>query len=439
MKNMVKFILIGGFLLFGALSAAIAETKTEGDYVLHIKATADGSLYKKGDTADFLLSVSKKDGSEVEPLDVDWEISKDSVEPKTFGKSKLSGGKLKVSGKLDEAGFLKCSMTVKLPGGKKVQMLAGAGFAPAEIEPSMPVPSDFKAYWDKQREILSSIPMNAKMSRVDYEDPKIEVFDVQADSFNGLMTGYYARPAGSKPKSCPAVVLPHGAGVCTSWMGNAVNWAKNGFIALDFNAHGIKNGQPQEFYDNLKKGKLNAYPHFGANDRDKTFFRTLYMRLMRAMDFLKSQPEWDGKVLVAYGTSQGGGQAIAAAALDDKVSLTVPFVPAICDHSGITIGRTNGWPHFTKLDKDGKYRKDIVEAVRYIDAMNFAAFIKCPAIFTVGFADPTCQPTSVYAAYSNVKSPKKIYVCEEARHTVPAEHYRKVFDEVVKYVKESKK
>ncbi|MFR6032282.1 MAG: hypothetical protein ACLUKN_03310 [Bacilli bacterium] len=73
-------------------------------------------------------------------------------------------------------------------------------------------------------------------------------------------------------------------------MGNAVNWAKNGFIALDFNAHGIKNGQPQEFYDNLKKGKLNAYPHFGANDRDKTFFRTLYMRLMRAMDFLKSQP-----------------------------------------------------------------------------------------------------------------------------------------------------
>ncbi|MFR6032283.1 MAG: acetylxylan esterase [Bacilli bacterium] len=46
------------------------------------------------------------------------------------------------------------------------------------------------------------------------------------------------------------------------------------------------------------------------------------------------------------------------------------------------------------------------------------AFIKCPAIFTVGFADPTCQPTSVYAAYSNVKSPKKIYVCEEARHTV---------------------
>ena len=157
-------------------------------------------------------------------------------------------------------------------------LLAGAGFAPAEIEPSMPVPSDFKAYWDKQREILSSIPMNAKMSRVDYKDPKIEVFDVQADSFNGLMTGYYARPAGSKPKSCPAVVLPHGAGVYTSGMGNAVNWAKNGFIALDFNAHGIKNGQPQEFYDNLKKGKLNGYPHFGANDRDKTFFRTLYMR-----------------------------------------------------------------------------------------------------------------------------------------------------------------
>lgn len=439
MKRTLKLGLLGAVFVLCAIVAVNAETKTEGDYTLHIKATADGSVYKRGDTADFLLTVTKKDGSKAEDLDVGWEISKDSVEPKAYGKSKLADGKLKVSGKLDESGFLKCSMIVTLPGGKKVQMLAGAGFAPAEIEPSMPVPDDFKAYWDKQREILSAIPMNAKMVRINYKDPKIEVFDVQADSFNGLMTGYYARPAGAKPKSCPAVVLPHGAGVYTSWMGNAVNWANKGFIALDFNAHGIKNGQPQEFYDNLKKGELNGYPHFGANDRDKTFFRTLYMRLMRAMDFLKAQPEWDGKVLVAYGTSQGGGQAIAAAALDDKVSLTVPFVPAICDHSGITIGRTNGWPHFTKLDKDGKYRKDIVEAARYIDAMNFAAFIKCPAIFTVGYADPTCQPTSVYAAYANVKSPKKIYVLEEARHTVPAQHYKKVFDEVVKYVEESKK
>ena len=439
MKRTLKLGLLGAVFVLCAIVAVNAETKTEGDYTLHIKATADGSVYKRGDTADFLLTVTKKDGSKAEDLDVGWEISKDSVEPKAYGKSKLADGKLKVSGKLDESGFLKCSMIVTLPGGKKVQMLAGAGFAPAEIEPSMPVPDDFKAYWDKQREILSAIPMNAKMVRINYKDPKIEVFDVQADSFNGLMTGYYARPAGAKPKSCPAVVLPHGAGVYTSWMGNAVNWANKGFIALDFNAHGIKNGQPQEFYDNLKKGELNGYPHFGANDRDKTFFRSLYMRLMRAMDFLKAQPEWDGKVLVAYGTSQGGGQAIAAAALDDKVSLTVPFVPAICDHSGITIGRTNGWPHFTKLDKDGKYRKDIVEAARYIDAMNFAAFIKCPAIFTVGYADPTCQPTSVYAAYANVKSPKKIYVLEEARHTVPAQHYKKVFDEVVKYVEESKK
>ena len=151
MKRTLKLGLLGAVFVLCAIVAVNAETKTEGDYTLHIKATADGSVYKRGDTADFLLTVTKKDGSKAEDLDVGWEISKDSVEPKAYGKSKLADGKLKVSGKLDESGFLKCSMIVTLPGGKKVQMLAGAGFAPAEIEPSMPVPDDFKAYWDKQR------------------------------------------------------------------------------------------------------------------------------------------------------------------------------------------------------------------------------------------------------------------------------------------------
>ncbi len=39
----------------------------------------------------------------------------------------------------------------------------------------------------------------------------------------------------------------------------------------------------------------------------------MFLRMERAIDFLASQPEWDGRILIVTGSSQGGGQAIVAA------------------------------------------------------------------------------------------------------------------------------
>ncbi len=35
--------------------------------------------------------------------------------------------------------------------------------------------------------------------------------------------------------------------------------------------------------------------------------------MIRAIDFLTAQPEWDGRTVIVYGSSQGGFQALAAA------------------------------------------------------------------------------------------------------------------------------
>ena len=52
---------------------------------------------------------------------------------------------------------------------------------------------------------------------------------------------------------------------------------------------------------------------------------------MRTLDFLTSQPEWDGKRILVLGESQGGGQSLAAAGLDHRVSAVVATVPAMSD------------------------------------------------------------------------------------------------------------
>ncbi len=429
------------FVLLAIVASVIslsAETKTTNSgYEFRLKATRDGSEYKRGETAEFLFE-AKKDGKPVDALKLYGEITKDSVDINNKFSGATKDGKFLAKGSLDEAGFLKCRIFVKVPNkdGKleSVDLLAGAAFDPLEIKPSLPAPDDFDAYWDTQKKILADIPMNVKLTKVKSWDNDIELFDVQADTFKGKLSAYLAYPKGAKPKSLPALVSAHGAGVRSSSTG-VVYWAKRGFIALDFNAHGLPNAQPKEFYENLQKGELRGYQHVGKADRDTNFFRVLYMRLMRAMDVVMAQLQWDGKTLAVRGGSQGGGQALAAGGLYPQVTAVLAMYPAICDHSGAAIGRTTGWPRFTRLDKDGKYNEKVLQACRYVDAMNFAERIKGKVVYMINYADNVCDPTSCYAAYNNIKTPKKLWINEESRHNPAVGTAQKVNDMLVETLK----
>lgn len=414
--------LIHALLAIFIFASVFAETKKQDGYELTLKATRPDALYKLGENATFKLQVSK-DGEAVSNLPISGEFSKDSVAPRSPISGKTNEqGEFEVSGKIDEPGFLKCQLFVDIPSSKdankldKIEMLAGAGFEPFKIKPSLPCPDDFDKFWNQQKQILKKIPMNMKLTPVESDDPDLLVFDLQADTYNGKLSAYLIMPKENKPKSHPAIVVPQGAGVYSSF--KSYEWAKRGYITLCFNVHGIPNGRERKYYDELQNTTLRGYERSGMHSRETIFFREAYIRVMRAMDAVMAQPQWNGKHLVLSGGSQGAGQAIAGAALyNDKVTLVTGNFPALCDHSGIVVGRTTGWPHFVKeKDKDGNYDKTAVEAARYIDCVNFASRIKCPVVFTIHFADDICEPTSSFAAYNNIKSKKELVMEPEARH-----------------------
>ena len=125
--------------------------------------------------------------------------------------------------------------------------------------------------------------------------------------------------------------------------------------------------------------------------------------MSRAVDYVASLPEFDGKNIAASGNSQGGGTALALAYLNKKITCVAASVPALCDHNGNLLKRVPGWPRLN-LGMPGKKHT----ALPYFDGATFASFIKVPTIISVGFVDDTCYPASVYAAYNNLKGQKKI-------------------------------
>lgn len=391
-----------------ALATAALAAPASSPYQLSVVTDRPEALYSVGEKARFVVTL-KQEGQPVAAAELSYTLDKDGMPPVTQGKLTIENGTGSFEGTLEEPGFLRCRVSYVDAEKKGVTALASAGFDPEKIGPSLPVPDDFDAFWAAQKARLAQVPLLPAMTTVASPVEGIECFDVQIPCVPPRpVSAYFARPAGAAPKSLPAILTVHGAGVSSSRLPGAVRSAQVfGALAMDLNAHGIANGQPASFYTALSEGELKEYRTAGRESRETCYFLGMFLRLVRAMDFLTSQPEWNGKVLIVTGSSQGGGQAIAAAGLDPRVTLISAGVPAICDHSGKAIGRINGWPKLVP-DVEGKPDPKILEVGRYFDGMNFATRAKAEAIFSVGFIDPTCPPSSVYATYNNWPGKKQI-------------------------------
>ena len=150
----------------------------------------------------------------------------------------------------------------------------------------------------------------------------------------------------------------------------------------------------------------------------------MYLRIIRSIDFLTSQPEWDGKRILVIGESQGGGQALVAAGLDHRVSAVVATVPAMCDWGGFLIGRKDSWPY----PYSSSYDKNIMQlTLPYFDAAHLLKGSKATIVAEIGLIDQTCLSSAVYAAINQAKGTKLILAVPYRAHHLTQETYREIW------------
>jgi len=280
----------------------------------------------------------------------------------------------------------------------------GACVALGQIK-NWPEPADFDAFWTKQKAKLAAVPLRADLVPVASNRPDVLVFDVKVDCAGKMpVSGYFRKPKNARPKSLPARLSFLGYGVK-----GAVNEASAGVNSLSFNinAHGFLNGQPDEYYQNLAQTTLKGYAfHDDENQNPETaYFNGMFLRVMRALEFLKAQPEWDGKTLIVSGGSQGGLQSLAAAGLDHDVTRCDVSIPWCCDLGGRNMGRIRS--HFSM---------NWFDALGYYDAANHAKRIKCKTTIYAGLGDYTSPPSTVAVLYNNLTVPKKLVYQQGRTH-----------------------
>lgn len=389
-----------------------------------LKQTHENGVYKRGEKIQVTL-ISDQVGTD----SISIKVLKNNNQP-LLKKAILPTGNPTI---VFEGSFKEpCSVMVEARQKDKKQLI-GMIVAPGKLKPGTDRPKDFDAYWAGEKQALEALRMEVKTKDMVVDDENYMCQDVEINCTGPKPArGYFAKPKNAKVRSLPIALMVHAAGVkgdwCRSEVKNALNYAKKGALCFDLNAHGMLNGQPDEYYAGLESGELKDYYAQGMENRDDFYFRGMYLRLMRTIEFLTRQPEWDKKRIIVIGESQGGGQALAAAGLDHRVSAVVATVPAMCDWGGTLVNRKGGWPQ--PFDRNGD-REKMLKVLPYFDTAHILKNSTATIVVEIGLVDQTCPSTSIYAAINQAKGEKIIFPVSYREHSWPTAEQRKHWDPVV--------
>ncbi|MES2794657.1 MAG: acetylxylan esterase [Bacteroidota bacterium] len=375
-------------------------------------------LYSVGETVRFSVAVLKANVL-MQNVKVSYEVGPEKMPASDKQELILKEGTLSIEGgTLTKPGFLRCTVKVEYEG-KTYQEWTTAAFSPEKIEPTVILPADFKDYWSKAIEENTKLPIDTKMTLLPERcTEKVNSYHVSIQNWKLGARVYGILTIPKKEGKYPAILKVPGAGI-RPYQGD-VAFAEEGIISLEIGIHGISVIMPQQNYDDLQSGGLNQYYLNNLNERDRYFYKRVFLGCLKANDFLTSLPQWDGKNLGVMGSSQGGALSIVTAGLDKRVTAAAITHPAMCDMTGTLFERAGGWPQpfANKADWTKPSHSENLNTIQYYDALNFARNISVPVLFSFGYNDNVCPPTSVSAAYNIIKSPKQQYLALESAHWV---------------------
>jgi len=278
----------------------------------------------------------------------------------------------------------------------------GAAVAPTKIGISTPRPGDFDEFWESKLAAQAKVPINAVLTPVPSDVPGVDMSIFVLDALGSQAHGYLAKPA--REGKFPALIQLQYAGVYALNARGDAQRAAEGWLVINVDSH---DKLPSEPSGNIPR----EYAMVGNTDREKSYFLNMYLRDSRALDYLLTRPDWDGKTVVVTGGSMGGQQSLVLAGLrPDKVTAVLACVPAGADANGDLHGRKAGYPNWPS-DKP-----DVMKTALYFDTVNFAAHIQAPVLAGMGFIDTISPPAGVWTMLNQIPGPKEPLPMIESEH-----------------------
>ena len=284
------------------------------------------------------------------------------------------------------------------------------GVSPKEVVSKPDFNRDIRSFWDEAIVDLSRVPMEVTIEEIpEKSGEKRKIYFCQYLSLdNDTVSGYLALPI--EEGKYPAIIYYNG------YNGQPWDIDPDGMPDWIEFQHWVRGQGPNKPYN-----RYDEYALYNIDDPKKYYYRGAYMDAIRTIDFIESLPQTDKDRIYAEGGSQGGAFTFAAAALDPEKRLKAiaPYIPFMSDFPDYF--EIVHWPGDMVKEKArelGMTQEQLYSNLSYFDIKNLAPWITAPVLMGVGLQDPTCPPHTNFAAYNNLKSPKKYVIYPQCGHTV---------------------
>jgi cephalosporin-C deacetylase len=351
-----------------------------------VKADRPTAKYNVGETATFIV---RQAGDGPATYSIKYANSS-NLPPLSTGTFQVSGGVGYINYTATEAGFVHC--VVSQYGNSNY---CAAAFSPYAIQPSEAEPSDFDAYWSAQKAALATVPMSPNVSyRGENEYVKQYNYDI------GLTDGKRAYGYLNIPKgggSYPAVIQMPPYGSQANIVGDDNSLAERaGVISIYLNIHNNLPSQPGP----------QDYLEMNILDPNNYYLKYAILGVIRSIDYLKTRQDFNGQMGI-IGVSQGGGLAILAAGIDNRINLLVNSYPALCAHAAAKYNKPSGFPqYFDGARTVGQDPNAVLRTVKYFDAVTAAKRFKGVSWTMVAYRDDLVFPATSFEAYNQLKGQK---------------------------------
>jgi cephalosporin-C deacetylase len=286
-----------------------------------------------------------------------------------------------------------------------------------------PRPADFDAYWDRALAEMHALDPRVELVKADFQAPFCECFHMYFAGVGGARV--YAkllRPRGPHvAKRHPAVLQFHGySGHSGQWT-EKLGYAAAGFTvaALDVRGQG---GLSQDA-GGVKGNTLKGHIIRGLDDApDKLLFRQVYLDTAQLARIVMAMDDVDPARVGATGGSQGGGLTLACVSLEPRVKLAAPVYPFLSDYKRVwemdqdKDAYAELKDYFRNFDPRHEREDEVFERLGYIDVQHLAPRIKAEVCMHVGLRDTICPPSTQFAAYNKVRSPKSMVLYPDFGH-----------------------
>jgi len=276
-----------------------------------------------------------------------------------------------------------------------------------------PKPSDFDEFWDKSVAEMKSMNPETEFKKSAFQVPGSECYEMYFTGVNGSRIFVkHLRPSGVKGK-IPALLLFHGYSDFGGDWSDKLAYVSAGFavFAMDVRGQGGKSEDLGSVKGNTYCGQIIR--GLAEDNPEKLFFRNVFLDTAQLAGLVMELDYIDSSRVYVRGVSQGGGLAIACAALEPRVSKAAIMYPFLSDYKRVfemnidASAYSELKTYFRYFDPCHEREDEIFTKLGYIDVQYLAPRVKAEVFMFTGLMDTSCPPSTQYAAYNKMVCKKR--------------------------------